>query len=123
MRSTWCRSSVGPNGAGKHRQTAGQALALPWATGKAEREPIGDQHGVGQASAFQGPVSDLQMAGHASGLPPSTGPAECWLSDSVTQARNRLFAYLNSLRVEIGSDESMMEEWWPNSIEETTRQI
>ncbi len=70
---------------------------------------ICDQHGVGQASALQGPVSDLQMSGHASGLPPSTGPAECWLSDSVVQARNRLFAYLNGQQVGIGDEESKEE--------------
>jgi hypothetical protein len=58
----------------------------------------------------KGPVSDLQVAGQASELPRSTGPAECWLSDSVTQARNRLFAYLNGQRVGIGSEGSM-EKW------------
>ncbi len=84
--------------------------------GKAERESIGDQHVVGQASALQGPVSDLQMSGHASELPPSTGPAECWLSDSVVQARNRLFAYLNGQQVGIGDGESK-EEWWPTPNE------
>jgi hypothetical protein len=51
------------------RQAAGQALALPWATSEAEREPVCGQHGVGQASAPKGPVSDLQMAGQASELP------------------------------------------------------
>ncbi len=94
MRSTWCWSGVGPRGLICDRQAAGQALALPWATSEAEREPVCDQHGVGQASAPKGPVSDLQMAGQASELPRSTGPAECWLSDSVTQARNRLLCIL-----------------------------
>jgi hypothetical protein len=69
-----------------------------------------------QASAQNGPVSDLHMVGHASGLPPSTGSADCWLSDSITQARNRLFAYLNDQRVGIGSEESK-EEWWPTPKE------
>ncbi len=114
------RSDVGQasalQGPVSDQQTAGQALALPWASGKAERESIGDQHGVGQALALQGPVSDLQMAGHASGLPPRTGPAECWLSDSVVQARNRLFAYLNGQQVGIGDEESK-EEWWPTPNE------
>ncbi len=114
MRSTWCWSGVGPIGAGKRStETADQALALPWASGKAGRESIGDQHGVGQASALQRPVSDLQMSGQAPGLSPSTGPAECWLSDSVTRARDRLFAYLNGQQVGIGDEESK-EEWWSN---------
>ncbi len=60
---------------------------------------------MGQASAPKGPVSDLQMAGKALELPRSTGSAECWLSDSVTQARDRLFAYLNGQRVGIVSEE------------------
>ncbi len=68
---------------------------------------------MGQASVPRGPVSDLQMADQASELPRSTGSAEFWLSDSVTQARNRLFAYLNGQRVGIGNKESM-EEWWSN---------
>ncbi len=87
------------------RQAAGQALALPWATGEAERGPLYDQHSVGQASAPRGPVSDLQMAGQASELPRSTGSAVCWLSDSVTQARNKLFVYLNGQRVGSGNKE------------------
>ncbi len=62
-------------------------------------ELICDRRGVGQASAPGGPVSDLQMAGQALALPWATGEAEYWLSDSVTQARNRLFAYLNGQRV------------------------
>jgi hypothetical protein len=114
------RSGVGQasalQGPVSDQQTADQALALLWASGKAERESIGDQHGEGQASALQGPVSDLQMSGHASKLPPSTGPAECWLSDSVTQARDRLFAYLNGQQVGIGDEESK-EEWWPTPNE------
>jgi hypothetical protein len=90
--------------------------------GPVVNELICDRRGVGQASAPTGPVSDRQTAGHASEMPWSTGPAECWLSDSVTQARNRLFAYLNGQRVGIGSEESK-EEWRSNPNEETTCQI
>ncbi len=39
-----------PKGPVSDRQAAGQASALPWATGEAEREPVCDQHGVDQAS-------------------------------------------------------------------------
>jgi hypothetical protein len=76
-------------------------------------ELIGDRRGVGHASAPKGPVGDLQTAGQASELPRSKGPAECWLPDSVNQARKRLFAYLNGQQVGIGRRESM-EEWWSN---------
>jgi hypothetical protein len=95
-------------------------LALPWATSEAEREPVCDQHGVGQASTPKGPVSDLQMAGQASELPRSTGPAECWLSDSViTQARNRLLCILMASEWEL-----VIRSRWKKGglilIEETT---
>jgi hypothetical protein len=114
------RSGVGhasaPQEPVSDQQMADQALALPWASGKAECESIGDQHGVGHALALQGPISDLQMSGHASELSPSTGPAECSLSDTVTQARDRLFAYPHGQQVGIGDEESK-EEWWPTTSE------
>ncbi len=102
-----------PMGSVGDLQTAGHALALPWSTGEAEREPVCDQHGVGHASAPKGSVGDLQMAGQASELPRSTGSAECRLPGSANKARDRLFAYLNGQQVGIGSEE-LMGEWWSN---------